>query len=68
MNFHNLTHRFEHWPVEALWCDCGGAFWATVFGYGLQLRDHNQHAMFFSEREGINRGLHVGSWCLRVVR
>lgn len=44
--------------------------WVRLFatGWGLHVQDHRITPPLFSERNGYTRGLHLGSWCFKVLR
>ena len=45
-----------------------GGWWFRVWGYGITVEDHGVYPPLFSERYGYRRGLHVGSWCFKLLR
>ena len=51
------------WPLF-----CHGPRWFRIKGWGVRYADHRQHPMFFSERYGYRRGLHIGPHCFMWVK
>lgn len=46
----------------------GDTFWFRIFGYGIHIKDLRKNPMLFSERNNLEKYLHIGHWSIKLLK